>query len=172
MNSIMFLPLHNVGLYHKIMQNAFCTKNLRGIKWQDKIPDTEVLTRADLASMFTILGQSRLRWAGHVDRMSIERLPKKLLFGELQQASLKASLKAVSPRESSVAINCPQGCQSITNRTAVAKERRQARKNRANNPTAAATIPCPHCQRLFPARIGLTSHLRTNRARLPLHQDE
>ena len=58
------------------------------------------------------------------------------------------------------------------NRTAVAEERRQARKNRATNPATAATIPCPHCQRLFRARIGLTSHLRTHRAQLPQPQDD
>ena len=59
-----------------------------------------------------------------------------------------------------------------TNRTAVAEECRQARKNRANNPTAATTIPCPHCHTLFRAQIDLTSHLRTHRARIPLPQDE
>ena len=84
-----------------------CLRKLLGIKWQDRIPDTEVLTRADLPSIYTILMQSQLRWAGHVARMSDERLPKKLLFGELQEGkrsqggqkkrfkdTLKASLKS------------------------------------------------------------------------------
>ena len=38
-----------------------CLRKLLGIKWQDKIPDTEVLTRAGLPSIFTILMQSQLR---------------------------------------------------------------------------------------------------------------
>ena len=84
-----------------------CLRKRLGIKWQGKIPDTEVLTRADQPSIYTILMQSQLRWAGHVARMSDESLPKKLLFGELQQGkrsqgdqkkrikdTMKASLKA------------------------------------------------------------------------------
>ena len=140
--------------------------------------------------------QSQLRWAGHVACMSDERLPRKLLFGRLQQGkrsqggqkkrfkdTLKASLKAINisyntweqsaqdraARRSAVHKGA-KACK--TNRTAVAEESRWARKNRANNSTAAATIPCPHCHRLFRAQIGLTSHLRSHRARLPLPQDE
>lgn len=123
---------------------------------------------------------SQPRWAGHVARMSDERLPKKLLFGELQQRKCSnftesiqhqpQHMEAVSPRQSSVTISCANACE--TNRTAVAEERKHARKNRANNSTADATIPCPHCRRLFQAGIGLTSHLRCHKARLPLPQDE
>ena len=43
-----------------------CLRKLLGIKWQDKIPDTELLTRAGLPSIFTILMRTQLRWAGHV----------------------------------------------------------------------------------------------------------
>ncbi|KAK7111076.1 hypothetical protein V1264_014854 [Littorina saxatilis] len=50
------------------LNHHFHTTSLRkilGIKWQDKVPDTEVLARADLPSITTILMQSQLRWAGH-----------------------------------------------------------------------------------------------------------
>ena len=86
-----------------------CLRKILGIKWQDKIPDTEVLTTAGLPSIYTILMQSQLRWAGHVARMPDHRLPKNLLFGELQHGkrsqggqkkrpkdTLKAALKAFS----------------------------------------------------------------------------
>uniref|UniRef100_A0A0L8GUS2 C2H2-type domain-containing protein n=1 Tax=Octopus bimaculoides TaxID=37653 RepID=A0A0L8GUS2_OCTBM len=59
-----------------------------------------------------------------------------------------------------------------TNRIAAAEDRRQARKNRANNPVAGATIPCPHCQRLFRAQIGPTSRLRTHKTSPPPPQDD
>ena len=42
------------------------------IKWQDRIPDIEVLKRAGL------------RWTGHVTTIHYERFPKKVLCGELQ----------------------------------------------------------------------------------------
>ena len=53
------------------------------IKWQDKIPDTEVLKKAGMQSMHTVLKLTQLRWTGHVIRMPDERLPKKVFHGEL-----------------------------------------------------------------------------------------
>ena len=43
-----------------------CLRKLLNIKWQDRIPDTEVLAQADLPNIYTILMQSQLCWAGHV----------------------------------------------------------------------------------------------------------
>ena len=66
--------------------NHFHTKCLRiilSINWQDMVPDTEVLTRAGIPSIHTILQKAQVRWAGHVTWMSDDRLPKQLLYGEL-----------------------------------------------------------------------------------------
>lgn len=38
-----------------------CLRRILGISWQDKSPNTEVLSRANLPSMFTMLRQRRLR---------------------------------------------------------------------------------------------------------------
>ena len=54
------------------------------IRWQDKIPDTEVLARVDLPTTYTMLMQSQLRWAGHLVRMPDHWQPKRLFYGELQ----------------------------------------------------------------------------------------
>ena len=43
-----------------------CLRRLLNIRWQDRIPDTEVLARSGLPSIHTILIQYQLRWAGHV----------------------------------------------------------------------------------------------------------
>jgi transcription termination factor 2 len=58
-----------------------------GIRWQDKIPDTEVLSRANMYSIDTMLRSGQLRWAGHVRRMDDTRIPKQLLYGELENGS-------------------------------------------------------------------------------------
>ena len=61
-----------------------CLRKLLQIKWQDRIPDTEVLKRAGMQSVHTLQKLAQLRWAGHVTRMPDERLPKKILYEELQ----------------------------------------------------------------------------------------
>ena len=173
-----------------------CLRKLLGIKWQDMIPDTEVFARAGLPSIHTILMQSQLRWAGHVVRMPDHRLPKRLLYGELQHGkrsqggqkkrfkdTLKVSLKAFdinhdtweqTAQDRGVWRSAVHTGAKIheANRIAAAVQRRQTRKNSANNPLPPATIPCPHCPRTFRARIGLISHLRTHRAQLPRPQDD
>ena len=61
-----------------------CLRKLLKIKWQDRIPDTEVLKRAGMQSVHTLLKLAQLRWTGHVIRMHEERLPKKIFYGELE----------------------------------------------------------------------------------------
>ena len=70
---------------HAKRLNHFHTSCLRKLlKWQDRIPDTEVLKRAGMQSIHTLLKLAQLRWTGHVTRMPDEHLPKKILYGELQ----------------------------------------------------------------------------------------
>ena len=124
--------------------------------------------------------------------MSDNRLPKKLLYGELSQGkrfqggqkkrfkdSVKASLKAfdldiqtweeVAQNRGTWRTAIRKGAEAYEDsRIQAAEERRAARKNRS---LSAATIPCPHCRRTFQARIGLTSHLRIHRNQ-PQPQDD
>ena len=66
--------------------NSFHLRSIRRIldvSWQDRVSNTEVLSRANLPSMFTLLRHRRLRWLGHVYRMEDGRIPKNILYGEL-----------------------------------------------------------------------------------------
>ena len=66
--------------------NSFHLRSIRrilGISWQDRVSNTEVLSSANLPSMFTLLRQRRLRWLGHVYRIEEGRIPKDILYGEL-----------------------------------------------------------------------------------------
>ena len=95
-----------------------CLRKLLKIKWQDRIPDTEVLKRAGMQSAHTFL-KLALRCTGHVTRMPDERLPKKVFFGELpvgrrshgdqkkrHKDTLKASLKDLNIPTESVGVDC------------------------------------------------------------------
>ena len=64
--------------------NTRCLIKLLKIKGQDRIPDTEVLKRAGMQSVHTLLKLALLRWTGHVTRMPDEHLPKKIFCGVLQ----------------------------------------------------------------------------------------
>ena len=167
-----------------------CLRRLMNVKWQDMIPDTEVLVRAKLPSIFTMLQKAQVRWAGHVHRMPDVRLPKQLLYGELASGKrkaggqkkrfkdcLKASLKGLNidhdswesqavDRESwsSTIVKAAQDAEKL--RIEEQRSQRIARKTRlASLPTTVtdSTHKCPTCQRCFRARIGLISHLRTHK---------
>ena len=85
-----------------------CLRKLLEIKWQDRIPDTEVLKGAGMQSVHALLKLEQLRWTGHATRMPEERLPKKILYGELEMANA-----SMVDRRSDT--NLPQGLQH-TNR--------------------------------------------------------
>jgi hypothetical protein len=165
-----------------------CLRKVLKIKWQDKIPDSEVLTRAGLPSIHTLLVRAQTKWAGHVLRMPEERIPKQLLYGELSQGkrsrggqkkrfkdTLKASLNSLqisTVNWETLALDRPKwrslvntGCHTMeTRRTAEAERKREWRKSRADRTISMATShSCPDCNRTCNARIGLLSHIRSHK---------
>ena len=45
-----------------------CLRNIVKIRWQDGLPDTEVLEKADMTGIEEVIIKAHLRWAGHVGR--------------------------------------------------------------------------------------------------------
>ena len=167
-----------------------CLRKLLKIKWQDRIPDTEVLKRAGLQSIHTLLKLAQLRWTGHVTRMPDEHLPKKILYGELQvgkhshggqkkryKDTLKVFLKDFNiPTESWEQIAQDHTkWRGLIKRGAVEYEAKgisEAEQKRAQRIARAKASPielsssdlsCSICNRQFRAKIGLISHLRTHK---------
>jgi len=164
-----------------------CLRRLLKIKWQDKIPDTAVLAKANLPSIYVHLKKSQLRWAGHVTRMPDKRLPKKLFYAELKTGkrshggqkkryrdTLKASLKnfdidtesweSMALDRSTWRSHIKSGAVSYEQkRTREAEAKRGRRKSRSTSVVdQPPAVSCPVCNRGFRAQIGLTSHLRTH----------
>ena len=73
-----------------------CLRKLLKIRWQNKVPDTEVLKKSKMQSVHTLLNLAQLRWTGHVTRIADERLPKKVFYEELQNT--RATKTLIKPR--------------------------------------------------------------------------
>ena len=174
---------------HAKRLNHFHTSCLRKLS-KIKLQDTEVLKRAGMQSVHALLKLAQLRWTGHVIRMPEERLPKKILYGELEMGkrfhggqkkrykdTLKASLKD---------FNIPTGSwdqivqdlakwRGLIRRGASeyeAKRISEAEQKRAQRKAGDKASPtelsysylcCFICNRQFRARIGLISHLITHK---------
>ena len=90
---------------------------------------------------------------------TVQRAPSTHLLSTMTLGKLKHKTGVGGEPQSARA---PRDLKSADHNYA-AWQRRQARKESAK-PSVCATIPCPHYPRLFRARIGLTSHLRTHLA--------
>ena len=63
-----------------------CLRVICGIKWDDRVRNSTILKRCNIAGIETLQAKIQLRWAGHVVRMNENRLPKKILYGQLPNA--------------------------------------------------------------------------------------
>jgi len=61
-----------------------CLRRICGISLRDHVPNVDILSRCNILSVESQLQGKRLIWLGHVFRMPNDRLPKKLLFGQVK----------------------------------------------------------------------------------------
>nr|VZI33443.1 unnamed protein product [Spirometra erinaceieuropaei] len=130
-----------------------CLRRILRLNWQDRIPDTDVLERTGMLSIYSMLRQMHLRWSCHLVRMDDERLPKRLFYGDVATGSrrqggpirrykdtLKSSLKLLQINPTNweeLACDRPALRRTVktgaaiheANRIAAAKAKREARKS-------------------------------------------
>ena len=168
--------------------NAFhlrCIRRILGISWQQHITNDEVLKRAGIPSMFSILAKRRLRWLGHVGRMEDGRIPKDMLYGELATGSRPAGrptlrYKDVCKRDLRAGDIAPTDLEALaadrnvwrlTTKSAAVKieqklkEQHEMKRQRRRVSAASDTLDdkafeCPTCKKTCRSRIGLYSHSR------------
>lgn len=170
-----------------------CLRNILKITWRDKCTNISVLEKAGVTSIEALLIKQQLRWIGHVIRMPDHRIPKQVLYSELTEGNrhhggqrkrykdcIKATLKKCSINTANwetrtvdrltwrntihqgVADFEDQRRRSAVERRLGRKQREALRRNN-NLPADASTYICHHCGRTCNARIGLISHLKTQR---------
>ena len=164
-----------------------CLRRILNIRWNDFVPpDTEVLERANLPSVITMLRKAQIRWASHVSRMADSRIPKQLFYGQLKNGQRKIGAphkryknyfksnlkdfnidftaweKAASDGPAWRRLISNGALLSEENRLNAAKLKRIRRKAGESVPERLPTHWCQTCGRCFLARIGLISHTRTH----------
>jgi hypothetical protein len=66
--------------------NSFHMRGLRiilGIIWQDKISINDVLKKADVTTVFSMISLRILRWLGQAKKMEDSRILKDLVYDEV-----------------------------------------------------------------------------------------
>nr|VZI12275.1 unnamed protein product [Spirometra erinaceieuropaei] len=121
-----------------------CLRRILRLKWQDRIPDTDVLERTGILSIYAILRQMQLRWSGHLVRMDDERLPKRLFYGDVATGSRR------------------QGGQIRRYNDTLKSSLKRLQINPTNWEELTLDRPTWRRTRKFRARIGLVGHLRIN----------
>ncbi|KAK7872160.1 hypothetical protein R5R35_001726 [Gryllus longicercus] len=150
-------------------------RNILGIKWQDFISNQRIRDQTGCITIENILARNQLRWIGHVTRMSVERTPKQILYGELAEGNrrqggqlkrykdgIHAMIKNIGIKDTWETL-----CQDRSKwRNVCYKNKgifkaRQDAGSTANN----ASFTCSECQRAIASKIGLVSHLRAHERR-------
>nr|VZI15698.1 unnamed protein product [Spirometra erinaceieuropaei] len=84
------MSVNGIQLQYPLRLNHFhlsCLRRILRLNWHDRIPDTKVLERTGILSIYAILRQMQLRWSGHLVCMDDERLPKRLFYGDVATGS-------------------------------------------------------------------------------------
>nr|VZI40904.1 unnamed protein product [Spirometra erinaceieuropaei] len=166
-----------------------CLRWILKLRWQDRIPDTDLLEWTIILSICAMLGQLQMRWRGHLVRLDNDRLPKQLFYGDVVRCprrqggqvhrykdSLKTSVKhlQVNPancedfaRDRPISRRTMKTGTAIydANRITASKDKRETRKSQLRPPlNANAQLPptCPPCQQTVRAPVGLVAHVRIN----------
>ena len=150
-----------------------------------------MLQRANLDGIEAMLMRAQLRWVGHVQRMSVDRMPKQILYSELSGArsrrgqrrrykdTLKQTLKMTGIGNETwheLAENRTGWRQAVKKRVrSFEAERLKARADKRQNRKAKETLDikvqqnpisadfvCQTWGRDCKSRIGLYSHSRTH----------
>ncbi len=165
--------------------HQYCLRHILRIHWSDRVSNTRVLQKANMTGIEAQIMRNKLRWAGHVRRMSDERLPKQLLYGTVKNGyrkrgcpklrysdTLKVSLKLtnfdlgtweeLAENRTAWRAATYDGVQSFEQRrTSLIEDKRAARKRQHPSLTNQPDGPvCPNCGKQCLSRIGLIGHQR------------
>ena len=62
-------------------------RSILNVRWGQHVSNRTILKRTGLPGMHEMLVQRNLRWAGHLNRLGDDRLPKQILYSQLREGS-------------------------------------------------------------------------------------
>ena len=163
-----------------------CLRRVLGIKWENRIADTEVLAKAGITSVVTMIMQNQLRWAGHLVRLDDSRLPKQLFYSELAigkrpqhkprkrwRDSLKETLKSfdipvddweslATNRDGWRSLICSGAKRYEEDRVKRMELRRACRKREDISSVTEELWTCDVCDRKLLSKAGLVNHMKSH----------
>ena len=192
--SILLYGSETWTLYSKQLNrlNAFhlrCLRRMLHITWQDKVPNNVVLTRCDCNTIHSVVAERTLRWAGHVQRMPEERLPKAIFYSELEEGRrpIGRPKKRYKDHLQDTMKKCDigPGCfettasdrsawkqavqRGISHYETSLRNRYDQRRRARHSDQAGAAVDsgycCRECNRSFLSAAGLASHQRAHQRR-------
>ena len=88
--SVLLFGLKTMTLYRRYMSlleffHIRHVKEILGLSWRDRVTHNQMLSCTKLQSIQGILTKAQLHRSGHVCRMPDDRLPKKVLYGQLSE---------------------------------------------------------------------------------------
>ena len=171
-----------------------CLGKLLGVSWEKRCPNSDILTRSNCQSVTALTSAAQLRWTGHINRRSDDRLPKKVLFGQLRNFArrpggprkrykdcIRHTLKQCNINAQTWEMDCldraawrgmiKKGTSQLDEAAASSRrEKRRKIKGRAtaissSSSSSSSTYACNICGRPCLSRIGLLSHTRSHQRR-------
>ena len=154
-------------------------RQLLGVKWEDRVPDVEILERANTISVVALITASQLRWASHLRRMPETCRPKAVFYGELANGKrkwggqklhykdvLKRHMKnwSIDDTWEETALDRTRGRATVRiSKTSTEQRRRntyEARHNTRHKRPTMAPFQCSSCKRYCRTKAGLVAHGR------------
>ena len=169
-----------------------CLQRILGLTWEDRVPYVDIYDRTQTPSIQVFLAQRHLRWVGHVIRMPAQRLPRQILYGQLQEGfrspggqrkrykdHIKTLLKrcAIQPSALEDLAADRHTWRSISHKGIAhlqeqtterrKKQRVQRHQRAAGAPLSCVDFICPTCGKPCGSRIGLHSHMEWHKRNPP-----
>ena len=159
-----------------------------GLRWWHKVTNSEIISRAVIPTIESMLLHRQLRWLGHVIRMPHCRLTHCVLYGQLrlgrrsvggQKKRFKDHIKSIhekcnipfsrletlASKRATWRSTCAFGMSNFDDECDRASALRRSRRHQhapVHYPFPDSDNQCPICGRQCLSRIGLLSHSKTH----------